>query len=215
MHPFVVSEQSTSCPICGMPLARRERGATATLPEGGLARVRLAPWRIAQAGIRTVEVGLAPATEELTTVGFVGFDESRHVLVASGTRGRRGSIGSMSPPWACASGRASGSPSCTVLTSHNRSGPTAKRHRAGTSRPAAPPDPQRTPLGDPEERVRLATQGLKVLGVRQDQIDSIAAHDDPDELLPLLAPISGHVIKKDVYEGQYVSRGRSSSRSPI
>ena len=46
-----------------------------------------------------------------------------------------------------------------------------------------------------------------MLGVRQDQIDSIAAHDDSDDLLPLLAPISGHVIKKDVYEGQYVFEG--------
>ncbi len=89
MHPHVVSEQSTSCPICGMPMARRERGATAT-SEAGLARVQLAPWRIAQAGIRTVEVGLAQATEELVTVGFVGYDESRHVLIASGTRGRAG-----------------------------------------------------------------------------------------------------------------------------
>src|SRR5438270_5340630 len=75
MHPHVVSEQSTSCPICGMRLARHERGATATLLEGGLVRVQLTPWRIAQAGIRTVEVGLAQATEELVTVGFVGYDE--------------------------------------------------------------------------------------------------------------------------------------------
>ena len=119
----------------------------------------------------------------------------------------RGSIGSMSPPRACASGRASGSPSCTATTSHNRSGPTAKRTALAREPARRPPDPQRTPLGDPEERVRLATQGLKVLGVRQDQIDAIAAHDDPDGLLPLLAPIGGHVIKKDVYEGQYVFGG--------
>ena len=88
-------------------------------------------------------------------------------------------------------------------------------YRALAEPARTPPDSKQTPLGDPKERVRLATQGLKVLGVRQDQIDSIATHDDPEALLPLLAPISGHVIKKNVYEGQYVSRRRSSSRSPI
>ncbi len=86
--------------------------------------------------------------------------------------------------------------------SHNRSGPTAKR--TALAEPArTPPDFKQTPLGDPKERVRIAIQGLKVLGVRQDQIDSITTHDDPEALLPLLAPISGHVIKKNVYEGQY------------
>src|SRR5262249_8895337 len=78
----------------------------------------------------------------------------------------------------------------------------ARRHG-----PGLPDGPRPTPLGDPEERVRLAVQGLKVLGVRQDQIDAIAAGGPSGELLPLLAPVSGHVTSKDVYEGQYVSEG--------
>jgi Cu(I)/Ag(I) efflux system membrane fusion protein len=43
--------------------------------------------------------------------------------------------------------------------------------------------------------------------VRQDQIDALAAGSPSGELLPLLAPVSGHVTRKDVYEGQYVSEG--------
>ena len=58
------------------------------------------------------------------------------------------------------------------------------------------PDPDPSPLGDPGELFRLATQALQVLGVRQDQIDAIAADDRADGLLPLLAPIGGLVIKK-------------------
>src|SRR5262249_31221873 len=73
--------------------------------------------------------------------------------------------------------------------------------------PESPSDPQRTPLGEPEERVRLAVEGLKVLGVRQDQIDAIAADDGPGARLPVLAPINGHVVRKDVYEGHYVPEG--------
>ena len=207
MHPFVVSAQSTSCPSCGMRLARRERGTSAKLSKGGLPRVELAPWRVAQAGIRTVEVGLAPATAELTTVGFVGFDESRHVLIASGTRSRARvdrlhvtSVGA----------RVRAGQRLAELYGFDVA-QSIRTYREALRAPHESPDnladPHRTPLGDPKELVRLATQGLKVLGVRQDQIESIAAHDDSDDHLPILAPISGHVIKKDVYEGQYVLEG--------
>src|SRR5262249_15542109 len=50
-------------------------------------------------------------------------------------------------------------------------------------------------------------QGLKVLGVRQDQLDALTAGRPSSEVLPLLAPISGEVVRKVVYEGQYVSEG--------
>src|SRR3954464_3762565 len=51
MHPQVVQDAPGTCPICGMPLARRKRGEKATLPEGVTARVELAPFRVRQAGI--------------------------------------------------------------------------------------------------------------------------------------------------------------------
>ena len=88
MHPSVVGEQSGQCPICGMPLAQAKRAGIEILPPGVLSRVRLAPGQIAQAGIRTVAVSFAPAIERLTTVGLVGFDDSRRVQVASEGRGR-------------------------------------------------------------------------------------------------------------------------------
>jgi Cu(I)/Ag(I) efflux system membrane fusion protein len=65
-------------------------------------------------------------------------------------------------------------------------------------------DSRRTPLGDPGERVRLAAEVLKVLGVRPEQID---AGDESGERLPILAPIDGYVIRKEVYEGQYIAGG--------
>src|SRR5262249_10498467 len=87
MHPSVVCEASHQCPSCGMSLARRKRMGIANLPPGVLSRVSLAPDQIAQAGIRTVVVSFAPAMNRLTTVGHIGFDESRRVEVASEGRG--------------------------------------------------------------------------------------------------------------------------------
>src|SRR5215208_5171411 len=63
MHPTVIQAEPGSCPICGMPLSKRKKGEKETLPEGVLARVSLAPYRVAQAGVQTSEVGYAPLSE--------------------------------------------------------------------------------------------------------------------------------------------------------
>ena len=207
MHPSVVREQSGQCPICGMSLARRKRAGIAVLPPGVLSRVPLSPGQIAQAGIRTVAVSLAPAIDRLTTVGLVGFDESRRVEVASEGRGRARieRIHVHSEGEHVRKGQR-----LAELYSYD----VAQSIRAlleASSALHAPiatkPDPDATPLGDPAERFRLATQALQVLGVRQDQIDAIASDERPDGLLPLLAPIGGLVIKKTAYQGQYVPEG--------
>ena len=207
MHPSVVSEQSGQCPICGMALARRKRAGVEQLPAGVLSRVRLAPGQIAQAGIRTAAVGFGPAIDRLTTIGRVGFDDSRRVQVTSEGRGRarieRLHVRSEGEHVRAGQRLAElysydVAQSIRALLDANGElhAPTATR-----------PDPDPTPLGDPGERFRLATQSLQVLGVRQDQIDAIAADNRPDGLLPLLAPIGGLVIKKTAYAGQYVPEG--------
>src|SRR5271166_51232 len=53
MHPQVVQDEPGTCPICGMPLAKRKKGEKATLPAGVTARVELVPFRVKQAGIKT------------------------------------------------------------------------------------------------------------------------------------------------------------------
>src|SRR5262249_4693487 len=88
MHPQVVQDEPGSCPICGMPLAKRKKGEKATLPEGVLSRVQLAPSRIKQAGIGTAEGGDSPLMETLTTVGNVGFDERRLAAIVSKAAGK-------------------------------------------------------------------------------------------------------------------------------
>jgi Cu(I)/Ag(I) efflux system membrane fusion protein len=207
MHPSVVCEQSGQCPICGMPLARRQRAGIEILPPGALSRVRLAPGQIAQAGIRTVAVGFAPAIDRLTTVGLVVFDDSRRVQVASEGRGRarieRLHVHSEGEH-VRAGQRLAELYSYDVAQSIRV---LLEASRALHAPPATGPDPDPTPLGDPGERLRLAIQALQVLGVRQDQIDAIASDDRPDGLLPLLAPIGGLLIKKTAYQGQYVPEG--------
>jgi Cu(I)/Ag(I) efflux system membrane fusion protein len=169
--------------------------------------VQLGPSRVAQAGIRTVAVGFAEPAGRLTTVGYVGFHEGRRVVVSSDARGRlrvdRLHVSSEGVP--IRAGQPLAELSGYDLAQAFRVFHEARRALRDPSQ--TPNDPRRTPLGDPGERVRLAVQALKVLGVRQEQIDAVAVGGGSDERLPILAPINGHVIRKEVYEGQYVAEG--------
>jgi Cu(I)/Ag(I) efflux system membrane fusion protein len=169
--------------------------------------VQLAPSRIAQAGIRTVAVGFTEASVRLTTPGFVVLDEGRRVVVSSDARGRlrvdRLLVSSEGVP--VRAGQRLAELSSYDLAQAFRVFHEARRALHGP--PEASNDPRRTPLGEPGERVRLAVEALKVLGVRQEQIDAVAAGGGPGERLPILAPIDGLVIRKEVYEGQYVAEG--------
>ena len=62
---------------------------------------------------------------------------------------------------------------------------------------------------DGREPVRLAEAKLKLLGVTQAQVDEIIARGKADYKLPIIAPIGGVVVKKNVVQGQYVTEGQA------
>jgi Cu(I)/Ag(I) efflux system membrane fusion protein len=207
MHPSVVSERPGQCPICGMPLSRRAHAGVETLPAGATSRIRLTPDRIAQAGVRTVAVELAPLIDRFTTVGVVGFDDGRRVQVASEGRGRarieRLHVHSEGERVRAGQRLAEVYSYDVAQAIRGLVEASASLHSSSVRKP----EREDTPLGDPAERLRLATQELQVLGVRQDQIDAISSDDHADGLLPLLAPIDGVVVEKAAFQGQYVPEG--------
>lgn len=75
------------CPICGMPLSLRKKGAAVELPPGVVGRVTLTPNRVRMAGIRTSQVGLRPMTRTIRTVGVVAYDESRRSQIVTRVSG--------------------------------------------------------------------------------------------------------------------------------
>jgi Cu(I)/Ag(I) efflux system membrane fusion protein len=207
MHPSVIVAAPAQCPSCGMQLAKRVRGAMSTTPEGALSQIRLTPRQVALAGVKTVAVGFTRYDEKLTTVGYVGFDESRMFQVTASARGhlRIDRLFGVSEGVAVKAGQR-----LAELYGYDVSQAIGIYLDAVAARrpgPSSPKGPVPAPPGDPEEQVRLAVQSLKVLGVRQDQIDALTAGGRSSDLLPVLAPISGHVVRKVVYEGQYVSEG--------
>jgi Cu(I)/Ag(I) efflux system membrane fusion protein len=93
MHPQVVragfepNGDVPNCPICGMPLSIRAKGEAAPLPPGVTGRVQLTPERIQLAGIKTVAVEYRPMSRQVSTVGYVTFDESRTSRIVSRVEG--------------------------------------------------------------------------------------------------------------------------------
>ena len=207
MHPSVVQEEPGKCPICGMPLARREKGERQPLPEGVTARVQLAPFRIAQAGIKTAEVAYAPMSQSLTTVGYVTFDERRLANLASKVPGKTrverlyanftGMDVERGAPLAELY-----SPELSQAIVELRTARDAEKEAAGLRTAAA-----RSLLGDRRTLLKLATEKLKLWGITQTQIDEILRGEQADLKIPILSPIGGTVVSKNVVEGQEVGEG--------
>lgn len=207
MHPSVVQEEPGKCPICGMPLAKRKKGEMASLPEGVTARVQLAPFRVTQSGIRTAEVGYAPLAQTLTTVGYVAFDERLLANVASKVPGKtrvetlfvnfQGKEVKAGEPLAELY-----SPELSQAIAELRTARRAEQESAGLQTAAA-----RSLLGDRRNMVRLSSEKLKRWGITQAQIDDILHQDKDDYKIPILSPIGGTVVRKNVVEGQEVQEG--------
>ncbi|MCY3024371.1 MAG: efflux RND transporter periplasmic adaptor subunit [Planctomycetota bacterium] len=77
MHPWVKRDKPGKCPICGMDLIQRQKGAATALPEGTLARVQISPERIMQAGVQVEPVSHRMLSRMALSYGVVELDETR------------------------------------------------------------------------------------------------------------------------------------------
>lgn len=209
MHPTVVQREPGSCPICGMPLSRRRKGETAPLPAGITARLALSSDRIAQAGIETVEARYLPLSETVTTVGQVAFDERRLRRISVKTRGEA-RVDKLFVNFNGTPVKA-GQPLAELYSPELYQAVqelllAQKSLRDGA---AAQSSLGRSLLGDGTELVRLSREKLSLWGITPEQIDAMLAGGKIDARIPILSPISGVVVRKNVVEGQYVPYGEA------
>ena len=207
MHPTVVQDEPGKCPICGMPLAKRRKGEKSTLPEGVTARVQLTPSRVEQAGIRTAEVAYAPLAQTLTTVGYVAFDERRLAIVASKVPGKT-RVETLFVNYTGKEVKAGEplaelySPELSQAIAELRTARRGEQDSAGLQTAAA-----RSLLGDRSRMVRLSTEKLRRWGIGEGQVEEILRQGRDDSKVPILSPIGGTLVKKNVVEGQEVQEG--------
>jgi len=191
MHPTVVRDNPREkCPICFMPLSKRKKGehSEEPLPAGVVNRVQLSPYRVVIGGVNTWEVAAVPLTKQIDAVGFVEFNERDLKNVSARVKGRLDELLVNETGQMVAAGDLLASlysPELNVTVQNLL-------------------DARRRKSTDLESSAR---QRLQLLGISDDQIDDILTTGQANSHLRIRSPISGHVIKKYVREGQYVEEG--------
>jgi Cu(I)/Ag(I) efflux system membrane fusion protein len=207
MHPQAVQETPGTCPICGMPLAKRKKGMKTATLAGVTARVPLTPSRVAQAGIRTADVGFAPMVQTLTAFGSVAFDERRMANIVSKVPGKS----RVEKLYANVTGQDihAGGPLAELYSPELAQAIQELLNGAvGLGQDVRPQtEVGRSLLGDRREMVRASAEKLRRWGLTQAQIDEIVREKKAGYTIPILSPISGNLLKKNVKEGDEVQDG--------
>lgn len=191
MHPTVVRDNpKDKCPICFMPLSKRKKGEDKQepLPPGIVNRVQLSPYRVVLAGINTWEAKYLRLEKELTTVGFIEFNEREVKHVAARVKGRLDKL----------------------LVSETGQMVHADTELASLYSPDLVATVQNLLDADRSknaELARIARERLELWGIKDDQVQEILRTKKPITHLTIRSPIEGHVTKKFIKEGQYVEEG--------
>ncbi|MDB5347359.1 MAG: cusB [Schlesneria sp.] len=191
MHPSVIRDNGKEkCPICFMPLSKRKKGEQTdeVLPAGVVNRVQLSPYRVVLAGVQTWEVCEVPLTKEIQAVGYVEFNERGLKNVSARVKGRIDELLINETGQMVSAGDLLASLYSPELNVTVQNLLDAKRRNSA-------------------EAVASSRQRLELLGIGGDQIDEILTTGKANSHLRIRSPISGHVIKKYVREGQYVEEG--------
>ncbi len=191
MHPTIVRDSpKEKCPICFMPLSKRKKGSAheEPLPAGIVNRVQLSPYRVVLAGIQTWRVAYLPLSKEITTVGYVEFNERSLKQVAARVKGRIDTlyVNETGDMVHAGDELASLYSPDMVVTVQNLLD--AKRN------------------GNAELQ-NATRERLQLWGISADQIDEILKTGKANTHLKIRSPMDGHVLKKYVREGQYVEEG--------
>ncbi len=191
MHPVIVRDSSKEkCPICFMPLSKRKKGdgRVEALPAGVVSRVQLSPYRVVLAGVQTWDVKYLPLSKEIAAVGYVEFNETGQRSISARFNGRIDTLLVNETGRMVKEGDVLASLYSPELVVAMKSLLDAKK--AGN------------------ESLLVSTQTrLQLLGISDDQINEILTTGVSNSHLKIRSPISGHIIRKYIREGQYVREG--------
>lgn len=230
MHPTIVSDRPGDCPICGMRLVpieeepeaaatdaahsghagsdagmatgdagRHEGGSTAV---DGRARVQLSERKRQLIGVKTAIVERRPLARTIRTVGRVTYDETHlhhvHTKIS----------GWVEKLFANATGEyvQKGEPLLTIYSPELVASAQEyllalhARNRLGAS---VEPSIQRSS----ETLVSSARQRLLLFDLTAQQIDALESRGEVPTTMTLYAPISGHIIERNVTQGEQIDPG--------
>src|SRR5438093_1097795 len=197
MHPWIKSDKPGRCTICGMELAPVYEGEKGF--DAGEGVTTFGSNIIQVIHVESDEVKRRPLRRSLRVAGTIDDDDTKHRLVSAYVDGR---IEKLAVNFVGAEVNA-GQPLATfyspMLLNAERDYVVLIKQRSTSAN---------AQLGVEHQRlVEAAAQRLKRLGLSDAQIAELPNKPESDIHTRILAPVSGTVVARHVYEGQYVKEG--------
>ena len=186
MHPWIKSDKPGRCTICGMELTPVYEG------EGGLDvggdMISLSASSIRVLNVQTTEVKTQALTKTLTVAGTIDDDDAKHRVLSAYIPGR---IEKLHVSYVGAEVKA-GEPLAEFYSPMLLQ--TEREYRAIAN------------STNSDLRSAVASR-LRQVGLTAEQIEALPAKPVDAITSQILAPISGTVVEKKIYAGQYVQEG--------
>jgi Cu(I)/Ag(I) efflux system membrane fusion protein len=186
MHPWVKLDKPGKCTVCGMELVPVYEGAQPMQATTDV--VMLPPGAPNVASIKTVEVQRRLLARTLRVAGTIDDDESRHRILSAYTGGRVEKLFVNYEGAEVQEGQ-------RLATFYSKDLLAAIREYKVAY--GQGPSPMLTAA-----RLRLAQ-----LGMSEAEIAKAHQRPESDIFIDILSPVTGTVVKRYVYEGQYVQEG--------
>jgi Cu(I)/Ag(I) efflux system membrane fusion protein len=188
MHPWVKSDKPGKCTVCGMQLVPIYAGTTANSAAANVDIVLLPEGSPTVANIQTIAVARRPLVRTLRVAGIIDDDESRHRILSAYAAGR---IEKLFVNFEGAEVQR-GEPLATYYSKDLLNAVREYKVTHGQG---------------PSPLLTAAEMRLEQLGMSKEQIARAPQRAESDVFVEILAPTSGTVVKRYVYEGQYVQEG--------
>jgi Cu(I)/Ag(I) efflux system membrane fusion protein len=187
MHPWIKSDKPGKCTICGMDLTPVYEGDTELSAEAGL--VTLSSNQLTVIHVATEPVRRAAIARTLRVAGTLEDNDQRHRFLSASVDGRLDRLFVNQLGAEVVAGQPLAAVYSPMLLTAVREF-LAARSAPGGGLAAA------------------AALRLRQLGLAEDQIAQLPTNFGSNQLtVELLAPMTGTVVAKDVYAGQYVKEG--------
>ncbi len=188
MHPWVKSDKPGKCTVCGMDLVPIYEGGPSNVGKASTHMVMLTEGAPQVASVRSVEIHREKLTRNLRFAGMIDDNDSRHRILSAYTGGR---IEKLFVNYEGAEVEA-GQP---LALFYSRELLAAAREYS---------------LAKKQNNTVIAAVGasrLAQMGLSPEQIAQVPNRAEDNLYFEILAPITGTVVKRVAYEGQYVTEG--------
>ncbi|MDO8730759.1 MAG: efflux RND transporter periplasmic adaptor subunit [Candidatus Omnitrophota bacterium] len=206
MHPDYTAARSGECPICHMQLVKREPEQTAAQPAAvaakGYAAILLSPQKRQLIGVKTSPARKQPLAKKIRTVGLVMVDETRVVHVHPKVEGWIKEIYARYEGDSVKKGQPLFSFYSPDFISVQQEHLTALRLLK-----ELPADAGAQVKESAEKNLEAVRQRLLWWDVTEAQVQELERQGKPSEMLVLVSPMDGIILKKHVWAGEFMERG--------